>query len=72
MVPTMASQEAWPSANRAASMGWEVAELGPAQNEGLDAELCGKDTSLCSHPKALRTGKQSSTAHWVAKALALP
>lgn len=72
MAATLASQEAWLSPNRAASMGWEVVEFGPAQNEGLEAELCGKDSSLCSHPKALRTGKQSSTAYWVAKALALP
>lgn len=53
-------------------MGWQVVEFGSAQNQGLEAELCGKDSSPCSHPKALRTGKQSSTAYWVAKALALP
>lgn len=49
-------------------MGWEVVQFGSTQNEGLEAELCGKDSSPCSHPKALRTGKQSLTAYYVAKA----
>lgn len=68
----MASWEARLPAHMAALMGWEVVESGSAQNEGLEAELCSKDSAPCSYPKAMRTGKQSSTAYWVAKALALP
>lgn len=71
MAATPANWEARLPAHGAAS-GWEVVESGSAQNEGLEAELCSKDSSPCSHPKATRTGKQSSTAYWVAKALALP
>lgn len=53
MAATLASQEAWLSAK--GQHRW--VEFGSAQNEGLEAELCSKDSSPCSHPKALRTGK---------------
>lgn len=37
MAATLASQEAWLPANRAASMGGEAVEFGSVQNEGLEA-----------------------------------